>query len=275
MRVRAGERGQVSPGHLAIGLWTEPSEHAGVGESLHGVDPTLGGAARAEDRLQRHPADVGRGQGPLHDGPDLVVVHAQRCRHDQGCEDPSPRQSFDRRLLEAGQIRTAVVDRRSRRRPVVLEINLDPLTVPGQQRQQLVIPSQRQSVGVDHDPHDGAGHDLLDDPLEVGMEGGLAAREHEDVEATVLAGQLGIDVRQHSLDRRHPRPCRRGLGKTGRALEVAVVEEVFEQDAGVLGLHLGQAIEIGRGHRRPIAAPVWLVHLGRRCPLLQIAQDLG
>ena len=51
--------------------------------------------------------------------------------------------------------------------------------------------------------------------------------------------------------------------------------DVLEQDAGVLGLHLGQPLRIGRRHRQEVAAHVGLVRLGGGRPLLEVAEDLG
>ena len=97
VRVRAGQRGQVAPGHLAGGLLLEPGQHAGVGEPVHRVQP--GAAARAEHRLDGDAADVRRVQGALDHEADLVVVDPERGGHRQRREDPGPeRRSIARSL---------------------------------------------------------------------------------------------------------------------------------------------------------------------------------
>src|SRR4029077_14056661 len=55
----------------------------------------------------------------------------------------------------------------------------------------------------------------------------------------------------------------------------ALLGDVLEQDAGVLRLHFAQPREIGGGYGRGGARRVGGVLLGRRGPLLEVAEDLG
>ena len=108
VRVRAGQRGQVPPGHHAVGLRAEPGQHAGVGEPVVGsIGPR---AAGAELRLDRHPADVRRLQGAADDVADLAVVDAERGGHRQGREDLAlGRAARSRVVLDPAQVGAAVV----------------------------------------------------------------------------------------------------------------------------------------------------------------------
>ena len=232
-------------------------------------------AAAAEDRLDRHAADVRRVQRPLEDEPDLVVVDPERRRHGEGREDAPGRQPVDGVVLEPADVGTAVVRRGLGGVPVVLQVDLEPLAVLGQQVEQGVVAGDQQPVGVEEDADDGAAGHLVEQLGEVGVERRLAAGEHEYVDPSVLAGEPGVDRGEHLVERRHARQCRRRLGEAGRALEVAVVEQVLEQDAGVLRLHLRQPVLVGRGHRLEVAEPVGGVDLRRRGPLLEVGEDLG
>ncbi len=111
--------------------------------------------------------------------------------------------------------------------------------------------------------------------LELGVQRRLAPAQHEDVDPAVLPREACVDRRQHLGERHHAGERRRGGGEARGALEVAVVEEVLEQDARVLGLHLGQALGVRGRDRGEVAAAVRRVHLRRRRPLLEVGQDLG
>jgi hypothetical protein len=67
---------------------------------------------------------------------------------------PLDRQALERPLLEAPDCLRRGGRRRLGRLAVVLQVDLDPLAVPGQQGEQLVVLGERRSVGVDQHPHD-------------------------------------------------------------------------------------------------------------------------
>ena len=195
--------------------------------------------------------------------------------HRQRGEDPGRREPLDRALLEAADVGAPVVGRGLGRLAVVLQVDLDPLAVPGQQREDLVVLGDQETVGVHQHPHDRALGDLVEQLGQPRVEGRLSAAEHQHVDPAVLAGEAGVDRGEHLLQRRDGGQRRGGGGEAGRALEVAVVEQVLQQDAGVLGLHLRQAVGVRRGHGRVVAGDVGGVHLGRGGPLLEVGEDLG
>ncbi|UBU19168.1 hypothetical protein LCN96_01035 [Nonomuraea gerenzanensis] len=105
------------------------------------------------------------------------------------------------------------------------------------------------------------------------MQGGLAAAQHEDVELAVLALQALVDVGQDVGDRDDAGQVGGAVGEAGGAAQVAGLGDVLEEDAGVLGLQLGQAAEVGGGDGVEVAGGVGGVVLGGSGPLLQIFQD--
>ena len=119
-------------------------------------------ALAAAERLQLHAAHAAEGLAVADHLADLVVVDAERRGHRQGDEDTRARESLDRRVLEGPQVAAAVVAGRPLAVPVVLEVHLDPLVVPGEEGEQRVVLGDRQAVGVDEDPDDGPGDELVE-----------------------------------------------------------------------------------------------------------------
>ena len=168
-----------------------------------------------------------------------------------------------------------MVDRPGRREPVELEVDLDSLSVTHQGSEQRVVLGEANPVGIDQDPDDRSGNQLIEESQEVGVQRGLATGEHDDVQAPSLLGEAIIDGGEHLREGRRRCPCRRRLGETRGAAQVARVGDVREQDAGVLGLHVRHTVEVCRGDRREVAHDVGDVFLGRRGPLLEVGEDLG
>ncbi|MCY1224635.1 hypothetical protein D9M72_368000 [compost metagenome] len=150
--MRARQGCQVMPGDHPVGLLRQPFEHARVGEPVQGIDAVS--AAGAEHRLQRDSAHERGFQRPHDDGAHLAVVDAERRRHGQGGEDARLGQTRDRRILEAGQIASAVVNRCLLGGSVVLEVHLHPVSMLRQEGEQLVVGRHQHAVAVHHDPDD-------------------------------------------------------------------------------------------------------------------------
>ncbi len=244
-----------------------------MGEPVHRVDTVV--ASRPEHRLDGHPADEGRRQRLLHDRADVAVVHAERSGHHQRGEDAGLAEPGDRRLLEPGQVGTPVEGGRRHGGPVVLKVDLQPVPVAPQQREQVVVLREQQTVGVHHDPHDRALDELGQQFGELRVERRLAPGEHQHVDPVLLAGEAGVHVGEHVDQGCHPGERGTGGREAGRAPQVAVLGDVLDQDAGVLGVERGQPVRECLGHRTVVVDPVGYVHLCRRLPLLQVAQDVG
>ena len=116
--------------------------------------------------------------------------------------------------------------------------------------------------------------ELLEQLDDLRMNRRLTAAQHEHVDATVLTRQSLIDVRQHGLHRHHARQARRRLGEARRAAQVALRDDVLEQNAGVLRLELAESAEIRARNGIEVRGGVRRVRLRGRGPLLEIAKDL-
>jgi hypothetical protein len=187
---------------------------------------------------------------------------------------PAPQSRSIGALLESTQVGAAMVHGAGRVEPVELQVDLDPLAVPAQQREQRVVAGQLDPVGVEQDPHDGASHERVEQLGQLRVQGRLAAGEHEHVEPAALPPEPGVDIRQHLCERHDPGRGRAGVGEARGAAQVALGDDVLDEDAGVLGVQLGQAVRVGLRHRQPVAPVVGGVLLGRRGPSLEMAQDL-
>lgn len=110
-------------------------------------------------------------------------------------------------LLEAPDVGTAVERRRLGGLPVVLQIDLDPLAVLREQCHQVVVLGDRESVGVEQDAYDRPRDQRVEQLGELRIERRLTARQHHDVEATVLPREPGVDVGEHLLQRCDRRQC--------------------------------------------------------------------
>ena len=273
VRVAAGQCGEILPGDLAVRLRRQSCQHAGVREAVVRVDARR--PAGSEHGLDRDAAHVGRLHGPADHRADLAVVDAQGRGHREGREHACLAETSERALLEPADVRAAVVRRRLGALAVVLQVHLHPLAVLLERRDERVVLCDAQAVRVQQDAHHGARNEVLQQLLEPRVQGRLAAGEHEHVDAVVLPRQPRVD-RGENLGKRGDRARRRaGLREARGTAQVAVVGEVLQQDAGVLRLHLGKSVLVGRGHRLEVAREVGLVHLGRRGPLLEVGEDLG
>ncbi|GAA3122168.1 hypothetical protein GCM10020001_048200 [Nonomuraea salmonea] len=170
-----------------------------MGEAVVRVDDAR--PAGAELGLQRDAPDVRGVQGQAYDVADLPVVHPERGGHDQRGEDLALRQPAYGVRLDPRQVAAAMVPGRLGRRAVVLEVDLHPFPVLGEQVEQGVVLGDEHAVGVDEDAGDRAGGQLGEQGLELGVQRGLAAAEHEDVELAVLALEPLVDVGEHVRDR--------------------------------------------------------------------------
>ena len=271
VRVRARQRGQVAPGDHVVGLRAQPLQHAGVGEPIERVDEA--GAPRAELRLNGHPADERRVHREHDDVADLAVVDPQCSGHDERGEDLTLRKSLQCSSFHTTQVASAMVAMSRQRQPVVLQVHLDAFAVLRQQVEQGVVGCDTNTVAVDQDSRDRPCGEFVEQLGQLRMQRRLAAAEHQHVDAAVLTREPLIHVGQHVTDRDDVVQIRRRVGETRRAAQVAGLGDVFEQDAGVLGLHFRQATLVGGRDRVEIAGDIRDVRLRRSRPLLQVLKD--
>ncbi|MBB4934647.1 hypothetical protein F4561_005467 [Lipingzhangella halophila] len=204
----------------------------------------------------------------------LAVVDALGGGHDEGREDLLLREPGDGPFLEPPQVATAVVAGGLGAHAVELQVDLDAFPVPGEFRQQCVVARHQHPVGVDQDARDRSRHQLGEEVVEARVQGRLATAEHEDVDPAVLPLQALVHAGQDVGHGHHSGQVGRGVGEARRAAQVAHIGDVLQQDAGVLGLHLGEPLEVRARDRGEVAGRVRYVLLGGRGPLLQVLQDL-
>ena len=179
VRVRARQRGEVAPGHLPAGLRPEPGQDAGVGEPVERVDRRPSGPTRTPAGSMTPPT-YGVSRPRLTTAPISSSLTPERGGHRQRGEDPGAGEPLDRAvLLERAQVGAAVVAGGVGAQAVVLQVDLDPLAVPGEQGEQRVVAGDPDAVGVHQDPDDGPRGELVEQLGEVGVERRLAAAEHE------------------------------------------------------------------------------------------------
>ena len=117
-----------------------------------------------------------------------------------------------------------------------------------------------------HAPLDGG----LDDLDDLRVHRRLAAGEHEHVDLAALALDRGVERAQDVRQARVSAHVRARGGEAGRAVEVAVLGDVHEQDARVLRLEPAQAIGVAHRDRHHVVRRV-LDDLARRhAPLLEV-----
>ena len=233
----ARQRREVGPRHLAVRLRAQPRKDACVGQPVIGIDAR--GAPRPEHGLDRDAADIRRLHRAADDRTDLVVVDAEGRSHGESGEDARFREALDGALLETTDVGAAVVLGGLRALPVVLEVHLHALAMALERRDELVVLRDAQPVRVQQDPHDGAGHEMLEQLLEPRVQRRLAAAQHQDVEPAVLALEAGIHRCEHRGERCDRCRLRARLGEAGGAAKIAVIGQVLQEDARVLRLHLG------------------------------------
>ena len=85
------------------------------------------------------------------------------------------------------------------------------------------------------------------------MDGRLPAGQHQDVDPAALALDGRVERAEDVRQAGEAADARRGGGEAGRALEVAVLGDVQEQDARVLGLEVAQAVRVAHRDRPGVA----------------------
>jgi hypothetical protein len=136
-------------------------------------------------------------QGELDDVSYLVIVHTEGCRHRERGEHTSFAQPCHRTLLHCRKVGIAMVQVRCASEAVELQIDLDPLVIGAQGFEQHVVTCDLDAVGVDDDPCDRAGDDLIEQLDELRMDCRLSAGQHQDIDPSALSGEALVDVRQN------------------------------------------------------------------------------
>ncbi|ALR13134.1 hypothetical protein MYCSP_18930 [Mycobacteroides saopaulense] len=172
-----------------------------MGQPPHRIDRSR--PARSELWLDRHTAHIRSIEGELDDRTDIRVVDIERRGHDQRREDLFVGKTLHSSGFDSPQIAAAVMAGSVGRRSVVLKVDLHPLTVTCQQLQQRIVPRDEYAIGVDEDSGDRPGHQLIEQPVELRVNGRFTTTEHQHIQSAALASQALIDVGEHGLYRHH------------------------------------------------------------------------
>ena len=153
--------------------------------------------------------------------------------------------------------------------PIELEVDLDPSAESCKAGQEPVVARDPDAIRVEDDPRDLALGRRIDDLEDLRVDGRLAAAEHQDVHPPALAHDRRVE-RPHEMGQPgEARDARSRGGEAGRAVQVAVLGDVEQEHARVLGLQVTEALGIAHRDRRVVAWPVRDDLPGRRSPLLE------
>ena len=211
---------------------------------------------------------------PEHDDiANFVVIDTQRCGHRESGEDFRLGQSLDCGFLHLAKVPTPVVLGTLSTEAIELQIDLNPVAMFVEQVNERVVASKLNTIAVDKNAYAIAVHQLLNEFGQVRMNGWLATTEHDDINPPVFASQSLVDICEHFSHRHNTRERGRSVRETHRALEVATFDDVFQKDAGVLGLHFAETLQICLRDGCKVAFGVRHMPLCWRGPLLKIGED--
>ena len=204
---------------------------------------------------------------------DLVVVDPVGNDHRERREDARIGQALDGSRLHLPQVLAAVEQVRLELEAVELEVDLDAVAKPMQGVEEPVVLRDADAIRVEqharHAPLDGG----LDDLDDLRVHRRLAAGEHQHVDLAALALDRGVERAEDVRQARVSAHVRARCGEAGRAVEIAVLGDVHEQDARVLRLEPAQAIGVAHRDRHHVVRRV-LDDLARRdAPLLEVLPE--
>ena len=251
VRVAARQGDEVGRADPPAGLLAEAPDRARGGRPVHRVD--LVRAPGREHRLDRHAGDVVGGEGVVDDGADLVVVDALGDGHRERREDPLAGEPADRLGLHLAEVLAPVVEVGLELEPVELQVDLDPIAQPRQFGQELVVARDPDAIRVEDHARDvplGRGRDDLGD---LGMHRRLPAGQHQRVDPAALALDRGVERPEDVREPGVPVDPGAALGEARRAVQVAVLGDVDQQDAAVLGLEIAEPVHVAHRDRTGVA----------------------
>jgi hypothetical protein len=212
-------------------------------------EAVLGGVVALEaasllDGLKGDATHAGLGERVLEDGTEFMVVDAALDGDDECGGDAEAVEDGEGALADMAEVGTAELEEGVAGERVELEVELEAGHVGGELLGEAWLSGDADAVGVDHEVADGAFATHVEDAKEVGVEGGLAAGELDDVGLELV----GNDAVEHGLNLREG-AVGGAMGATGGvadgAGEVAVVGDFEEGEAGVLLMVGAEAAVVG------------------------------
>jgi hypothetical protein len=101
------------------------------------------------------------------------------------------------------------------------------------------------------------------------VDGRLAARQHQGIDLAALARDRDVECREEMIEPGVLVDAGPAGGEAGRALEVAGLGDIEQEDAGVLRLEIAEPVQITHRDRPDIRRPVWGDLARRDPPLLE------
>src|SRR5205085_5728602 len=101
--------------------------------------------------------------------------------------------------LDVAQVGAAVVAMRLEPEAIKLQVDLDPVAPLREELEQRVVARDLDAVRVEQDADDVAVDGRGEDLAKLGVNGRLAAADHQDVDAPVLALEAPVEVRDDAL----------------------------------------------------------------------------
>ena len=156
---------------------------------------------------------------------------------------------------------------------IELEVDLDPVAHSSELGHEPIVPGDPDAVRVEDDPGDvpfGGRPDDLDD---LGVDRRLAAGQHQRIDLPAFAGDRRVEGVDQVADLGVTIDARTADREAGRALEVAVLGDVEQEDARVLRLQVAEAVQVAHRDRPSIAGAIGHDLAGRDAPLLEVLPE--
>ena len=269
--VRAGQRDKV--------FWLSGTpDYAGRGNSIHRVDAAV--SSGAKDRLKRKARAVRRVQSESNEIFNFIVVDAFLEGCDEGDEDLVLVQNLQRVELFLSERCAPQVLVGTFFEAVELEVHLDLAPVLVEELLKLLIFEDSTSVGVEQDSCDWTFGEFLDQLFEVAPKGRFATTEHHHADLASLAFDHGVNGMEKLGEAWLFALGGGGSGfKRGRiasrALVVAVLGEVEQEDARVLAVASRKSFLVSVRESGEVVGSVWCHSKGRGLPAGTGSPNLG
>ena len=157
--------------------------------------------------------------------------------------------------------------------PVELQVDLDPLPEAGEFGQEPVVTRDPDAVRVEDDARHVSVGGRPDDLGDLRMDRRLAAGQHQRVDPPALARDRRVERPEDVREAGMAIDPGAAVRKARRAMQIAVLGDVDEQDAAVLGLEIAEAIHVAHRDGTGVAGRVGRDLTCRDAPLLEVLPE--